>query len=149
MSTMIFVNLPSDDLEAAKAFYTALGCEINPLFTDENAAAIVWDETTFFMLLTREFFATFTEKKVADPRATAQSIIAFSRKDRADVDDTVKRGIAAGGAEPRPARDLGFMYSRTLEDPSGNILEFFYMDPAAVEQGPETSADPHTGSQDV
>ena len=43
MSTMIFVNLPTDDLERSQAFYTALGCEINPLFTDENAASIVWD----------------------------------------------------------------------------------------------------------
>ena len=40
--TSIFVNFPVNDLDRAKEFYTALGAEINPLFTDENAACIVW-----------------------------------------------------------------------------------------------------------
>lgn len=133
---MIFVNLPTDDLERSKDFYTALGCEINPLFTDENAAAVVWDDQIFFMVLMREFFGTFTEKKVADLKTTVQAIIAFSRDSRDEVDDLLEKGIASGGAEPRPAQDHGFMYTRTLEDPDGNILEFFFMEPEAAEQGP-------------
>ena len=137
MSTMIFVNLPTDDLERSKAFYTALGCEINPLFTDENAASIVWSEEIFFMVLTRDFFSTFTDKKIADTRTTAQALVAFTRESRDEVDETLARGIAAGGSEPRPAQDHGFMYSRTLEDPDGNILEFLYMEPQAAEVGPE------------
>ena len=56
---------------------------------------------------------------------------------RADVDDVLAKGLAAGGSEPREPQDLGFMYSRDLEDPDGNVLEFLYMDPAAAEQGPE------------
>ncbi|MBK0418495.1 glyoxalase [Leucobacter sp. CSA1] len=136
MGTQIFVNFATDDLERSKAFYTALGCEINPLFTDENAACIVWDEQVYFMVLTREYFATFTDKKIADSRATAQVLVALSRESREDVDRTLEAGVRAGGAEPRPAQDLGFMYSRDLEDPDGNILEFLYMDPAAAEQGP-------------
>ncbi len=137
MSTMIFVNLPTDDLERSKAFYTALGCEINPLFTDENAASIVWDDRIFFMVLTRDYLSTFTEKKIADTRTTAQVLIAFTRDSRAEVDEVLERGIAAGGAEPRLPQDHGFMYSRTLEDPDGNILEFLFMEPDAAEQGPD------------
>ena len=137
MSTMIFVNLPTDDLERSKAFYTSLGCEINPLFTDENAASIVWSEDIFFMVLTRDFFATFTDKKIADTRTTAQALVAFTRESREDVDSVLEKGIAAGGSEPRPAQDHGFMYSRTLEDPDGNILEFLYMEPQAAEVGPD------------
>ena len=137
MNTMIFVNLPTDDLESSKAFYTALGCEINPLFTDENAASIVWSDDIYFMVLTRDFFATFTDKKVADIRTTAQAIVAFTRDSREEVDDVLQKGIAAGGSEPRPAQDHGFMYSRTLEDPDGNILEFLYMESQAAEVGPD------------
>ena len=33
--------------------------------------------------------------------------------------------------------DHGFMYQRSIEDPDGNILEFFFMEPQAVEQGPD------------
>ena len=137
MGTQIVVNFATDDLERSKAFYTALGCEINPLFTDENAACVVWDEQVYFMVLTREYFSTFTDKKIADSRSTAQVLVALSRDSREDVDRTLEAGVEAGGAEPRPAQDLGFMYSRDLEDPDGNILEFLYMDPAAAEQGPE------------
>jgi uncharacterized protein len=46
-------------------------------------------------------------------------------------------GLAAGGAEPRPVQDYGFMYSRDLDDPDGNSLGFLFMEPAAVEKGPE------------
>jgi predicted lactoylglutathione lyase len=133
----IFVNLPTNDLDRAKAFYTSLGFGINPLFTDENAACIVIDENIYFMVLTKEYFATFTDKAVADTKTSAQALIAISRDSREDVDKTLEAGLAAGGSEPRPVQDYGFMYNRDLEDPDGNILEFLYMDPKAAEQGPE------------
>ncbi|SJN09172.1 hypothetical protein FM113_05460 [Leucobacter sp. 7(1)] len=131
------MNLATADLDQAKAFYTALGCEINPLFTDENAACVVWSDQVYFMVLAREYFATFTEKPVADPAQSAQVIVAISRESRTEVDAILDAGLAAGGTEPRDAQDYGFMYSRTLEDRDGNILEFMYMDPAAAEQGPD------------
>ena len=137
MPTKIFVSYPTANLDRSKAFYTALGATINPLFTDENAACLVWDENIYTMVLTREFFATFTDKQVIDPATSAQMQIAFSRDSREEVDAVVEAGLAAGGSEPRPAQDYGFMYSRDLEDPDGNILGFLYMDPKAAEQGPE------------
>lgn len=137
MSTQIFVNIATDDLERSKAFYRALGCEINPLFSDENAACVVWGEQVYFMVLRREYFTTFTDKDVADARTTAQVLIALSRESRDAVDAVLAAGLAAGGREPREPQDLGFMYSRDLEDPDGNVLEFLYMDPAAVEDGPD------------
>lgn len=135
--THIFVNIPTNDLDRAKEFYTGLGFGINPLFTDENAACIVIDENIFFMVLTKEFFATFTDKAVADTATTAQALIAISRDSRDDVDAVLAAGLAGGGTEPKPVQDYGFMYSRDLEDPDGNILEFLYMDPVAAEKGPE------------
>jgi predicted lactoylglutathione lyase len=137
MPTNIFVSYTTVDLERSKAFYTALGATINPLFSDENAVCLVWDENIYLMVLKREFFATFTDKAVADPRATAQVQVAFSRDSREDVDAVAEAGLAAGGSEPRPAQDLGFMYSRDLEDPDGNIVAFLWMAPQAVAQGPE------------
>jgi predicted lactoylglutathione lyase len=134
--TSIFVNIPTSDLERAKTFYTSLGATINPLFTDENAACIVWDENVYFMVLTNEYFKTFTDKQVVDPKTHAQALIALSRDSREDVDKALSAGLGNGGSEPRSTQDYGFMYSRDLEDPDGNILEFLYMDPQAAEQGP-------------
>lgn len=136
MPTNIFVSYPTADLDRSKAFYTALGATINPLFTDDNAACLVWEENIFLMVLKREFMATFTDKQLADPAITAQVQIAFSRESRQEVDTVVEAGLNAGGSEPRPAEDLGFMYSRDLEDPDGNIVAFLWMAPEAVEKGP-------------
>ncbi|GAA5146208.1 VOC family protein [Microbacterium pseudoresistens] len=127
MST-VFVSLPSSDLERSKAFYAALGCEINSAFTDENAACIVWSDELCFMVLTREFFGTFTDKTLIDPRHQTQMSIGFSRDSRDDVDAIVEKGLAAGGSEPKPAQDNGFMYARDLDDPDGNSLGFMHMD---------------------
>lgn len=136
-NTEIFVNFSTTDLERSKRFYQALGCTVNDHFTDENAACLVLDDRIYFMILRREYFQTFTEKKVADPLTSAQVLIALSRMSREHVDSTVEAAVAAGGAEPKPAQDYGFMYSRDLEDPDGNILELMYMDPVASELGPE------------
>ena len=135
--TSIFVNVPTTDLERSKAFYAALGAGINPLFTDENAACIVWDENVFFMVLTNEYFATFTDKKLADPKTHAQALIALSRDSREDVDKVIEAGLANGGTEPTEAKDYGFMYSRAFEDPDGNGWGPMFMDMAALAAEPE------------
>ncbi|MBK0422541.1 glyoxalase [Leucobacter sp. CSA2] len=145
---MIFVNLTTTDLERSKAFYTALGCEINPLFTDENAACVVWDENTFFMILTHGHFAQFTDKPIVDPRTGAQVIVALTRDSREHVDATVTAGLAAGGGEHRDPQDYGFMYQRSLSDPDGNLLEFTYMEPQAAEEGPGAYVDEHGAGPD-
>jgi uncharacterized protein len=137
VSTNIFVSYPTSDLDRSKAFYTAIGATINPQFTDENSVCLAWEENIYFMILKRELFATFTDKQVADPATTAQVQSAFTRDSREDVDTVIEAGLGAGGSEHGPAQDVGFMYSRDLEDPDGNVVSFFYMDPQAVEQGPE------------
>jgi uncharacterized protein len=137
MTTNIFVNIPTTDLDRSKAFYEALGFSINPAFTDENAACVVLSDTIYFMVLTREYLGTFTDKQIIDPKTQAQVSIALTRDSREDVDAVLAKGLAAGGSEPRPAQDYGFMYSRDLDDPDGNNLGFLFMEPAAAEMGPE------------
>lgn len=136
--TAMFVNLPVTDLERAKAFYTAIGFTINPLFTDHNAACVVVEDGhSYFMILVRDFFQSFTDRPIGDPAATVSVATTISFDSREAVDATLADGIAAGGSEARPATDLGFMYQRQLTDPDGHVLEFGYMDPVAAEQGPE------------
>jgi len=137
----MFVNLPVTDLDRAKAFYTALGFRINPLFTDHNAACVVVEDGhSYFMILTRDFFQTFTDLPIGDPAVNPTVATAIFLDSREAVDKAVADGLAAGGAEPKPASDYGFMYQRQLTDPDGNFLEFGWMDPAAAENGPEAVA---------
>ncbi|PZQ90437.1 MAG: glyoxalase [Leifsonia xyli] len=136
--TSMFVNLPVTDLDRAKAFYTALGFRINPMFTDHNAACVVVeDDHSYFMILVRDFFQTFTDRPIGDPAAAVSVSTAIFLDTRDAVDQAVANGLAAGGTEDRPAADYGFMYQRQLTDPDGNMLEFGWMDPVAAEKGPE------------
>ena len=140
--TAMFVNLPVTDLERAKAFYTAIGFTINPAFTDHNAACVVVEEDhSYFMILVREFFQTFTDLPIGDPSVSPSVSVALFLDSREAVDRTAADGIAAGGTEAHPATDLGFMYQRQLTDPDGNVLEFGWMDPVAAQQGPQAFAD--------
>ena len=145
--SMIFVNLPVRDLEQSKAFYVALGCTINPNFTDENAAAAAWSDDIYFMLLTHDFFATFTEKSLVDPTSSIQTIIALSCDSNADVDAKVEAGLMSGGSKARKPEDYGFMYQRSMHDPDGHLLEFTYMDPEAAAIGPEAYMEKHGDGQ--
>jgi predicted lactoylglutathione lyase len=141
MMTAMFVNLPVTHLERAKAFYSAIGFRINPLFTDHNAACVVVEEDhSSFMILVREFFQTFTDLPIGDPSVSPTVATAIFLDSRDDVDARVADGLAAGGTEPRAASDYGFMYQRQLSDPDGNILEFGWMDPVAAQQGPDAFA---------
>ena len=69
--TAMFVNLPVTDLERSKAFYTTIGFTINPAFSDHNAACLVVEEDhSYFMILVREFFQTFTSLPIGDPKVS-------------------------------------------------------------------------------
>jgi uncharacterized protein len=132
MPKLIFVNLPVADLDAAKAFYGAIGAVNNPQFTDETAACMVFSDTIHVMLLTHDKFSQFTPKRIADARETSEVLIALSADSREAVDDITDKALAAGGCEARERQDYGFMYSRSFEDPDGHIWEPFWMDVAAA-----------------
>ncbi|MEV5338057.1 VOC family protein [Streptomyces sp. NPDC052676] len=130
---MIFVNLPVADLDASKKFFTELGYSINPQFSDETAASVVISDTIVTMLLTKEKYAQFTKKEIADATRTSEVLIALSAESREKVDELVDKAIAAGGTASGETQDLGFMYSRSFDDLDGHTWEVLWMDPAAVE----------------
>lgn len=132
MPKMIFVNLPVADLERSIAFYKAVGAEQNMQFSDATAAMMVLSETIHVMLLTHDKFSQFTPKPIADARETTQMLLALSSDSRDAVDEITGQALAAGGREPRPAEDHGFMYGRSFEDPDGHIWEPFWMDVEAA-----------------
>jgi len=141
MSKMIFVNLPVADLKRATAFYTAIGAEKNPQFSDDTASCMVFSDTIYAMLLTHEKFRHFTPKQIADTSKVSEVLIALSVDSREGVDALVDKGNGAGGkADPAPKQDHGFMYSRSLEDPDGHIWEVVWMGVAAATAGGRASA---------
>jgi predicted lactoylglutathione lyase len=141
MPKMIFVNLPVKDLEASTRFYEAIGCEKNPMFSNEVASSMVWSDTIYFMLLKHEFYSTFTNLPIADATASSAMLIALSRDSREEVDAIVEAAAAAGGKiDLRETQDLDFMYGRTFADPDGNVFEPVFMNISAEPEDAEATA---------
>ena len=134
MKTQIFVNLPVQDLEKSKTFYGQLGFSINPQFTDETAACVVISDTIYVMLLTHEKAKQFTSKEIADAHATTEVLNALSASSKEEVNELVDKALNNGGSKAGETQDLGFMYSRSFNDPDGHIWEVLWMD---MEQVPE------------
>lgn len=133
MQKMIFVNLPVKDLAAATRFYEAIGCVKNEQFSDHQASSMAWSDSIVFHLLTREYFATFTPRPVADAGQATGMLIALSCDSREAVDAITEAAARAGGtADIRAPQDHGFMYSRAFADPDGHVFEPLWMNPDAT-----------------
>ena len=127
MARSIFVNLPVADLGRSVAFFGALGFSFNPRFTDDSATCMILGENLFAMLLTRERFAGFTPRPVADARAATEVLICLALDGRAEIDAMVRAAVAAGGAAHGEPQDHGFMYQHGFHDPDGHIWELVHL----------------------
>jgi uncharacterized protein len=128
----LFVNIPVRDLTKAMNFFGALGFQYNPQFADETAACMLVGEDAYFMLLTEKKFRDFSRRPVADARTTTGAMFALSCTTRDEVDEMMRKAIAAGGSPAAEPQDHGFMYGLSFYDLDGHHWEVFWMDPAAV-----------------
>ncbi|MGE8429600.1 MAG: VOC family protein [Sphingobacterium sp.] len=128
MMKQIFINLAVADVNKSMDFYTQLGFTNNPQFSDDQGKCMVWSEHIFVMLLSPDKFKTFTEKPLADTKKQIAGLFSLAVSGLDRVNEIVDRGLKAGGIEPTPMKDYGFMQQRSLEDFDGHTWEIFYMD---------------------
>ena len=128
----MFVNLPVRDLKRSMEFFSRLGFEFNPQFTDDKAACMVLSEEGYVMLLGEPFFRTFTKRELCDTSRQTEALLALSCASRAEVDELVKKAIAAGGKHAMDPQDHGFMYGWSFYDLDGHHWEVLWMDPKAI-----------------
>lgn len=132
MAKQVFINVPVSDLEASTKFYEALGFTKYEGFSDENASSMQWTEDIVFMLLTRDFYASFLiGKTVADTQATSGALIALSLDSKEEVQKFADTAKANGGnyfmADQN--KDLDFMFGYEVQDLDGNTIEPVWMNP--------------------
>ena len=132
MSRQIYVNLPIQNMERTKAFFSALGFGFNPQFSNDSGACMVVADGIYVMLLTESFFQTFTKKPVADATKSTEVLVCLSCQSRAEVDELVAKARAAGGTVPNAPQDHGFMYGHGFEDLDGHVWELIHMDASAA-----------------
>lgn len=131
MQTQIFVNLPVKNLVKSINFFTKLGYNFNPKFTNDTATCMIICDTIFVMLLEQEVFQKFTKKPVADAFKSTEAIICSSVNSKERVDEMVTIALAEGGKALNEKQDHGFMYIHGFEDLDGHLWEVMWMDPAA------------------
>jgi predicted lactoylglutathione lyase len=131
-SRKIFVNLAVRDLKRSMEFFSKLGFEFDPRFTDDKAACMVVSPEAYVMLLTRPFFQTFTKRELCDTGTHTEGLFAVSCGSRAEVDERVRTAQAAGGRPAMPPVDHGFMYASSFYDLDGHHWEVLWMDPEAI-----------------
>lgn len=138
MNPKIFINLPIANLSASMEFYSRLGFENQPMFTDETAACMKFSEEIYVMLLTHNKYKQFTGKPIADAKATSPALYALQMNNTAEMNKVAEAALQAGGKEAAEPKDYGFMQQRSFEDLDGHTWEVFYMDISKFPQ-PQTA----------
>ena len=133
MPKQIYVNLPVADLPRSRAFFESLGLHFEPKFSNDQGACLVIEEGSIHaMLLTHDFFKTFTSKPVADATRSTEVLVCLSCESRSKVDELVRAAVAGGGSTHSEPVDHGFMYIHAYQDLDGHIWELIYMEPSAT-----------------
>lgn len=129
--TTVFANFPVTDLPRSIVFYEALGFQKNEEFSNEQASALVWDDTFWVMLLTTPFYEGFLSagKVVADTKKVSGALVAFTVDSVEKVKELGRLAEQHGGSVRRLNRDIPeeLMYELEIEDPDGNQLEPCWM----------------------
>ncbi len=132
----VYINLPVADLAKSRHFYQGLGYEINEAFSNETAACVVLSPHIYFMIMQKDRFATFAPQPVADANASTSVLIALDLPERAMVDEMVDKVIKHGGRDNGLPQEYDFMFSRSISDPDGHVIEYFWMDASAMAPEP-------------
>ena len=124
----IFINLPVKNVEASMNFYTQLGFTVNPLFTFDNQKCMVWTDQIYLMLQTHEMFKSGHKKSLPDTKRNAIATFTLPVESIDRVNEIVENGLKAGGIEPTPGLDEGFMQVRNIEDLDGHNWGIIYLE---------------------
>lgn len=129
----VFVSIPTTSVSASRAFFAALGFTFDEAFSGETSVCLQLNEQTFFMLVERELFISFSYSgKTADVTDAPAAQFSYSVDSREAVDAAIETAVAAGGVEAGEAEDHGTMFSRSFLDLDGHLWAPMWMDPAAT-----------------
>lgn len=130
MTAMVFVNSPITDLSRSIEFYTALGFKQNKEFSNDEAAAMMWDDTFWIVLLTHDFYRKFLKnKEIADTQKVSAALNSFSLDSVAAVKAFRSTAEKQGGTVHYVEMGIpeSMIYGLEVQDLDGNCLEPSWM----------------------
>jgi predicted lactoylglutathione lyase len=131
MNRKIILHFSTKDVPRARAFYIALGFTVNEQFSGEGCICIVLSDTISAMFSAESLFSTFSPRAICDTSKFLEVLTCLSCTSRAEVDDMIKRAVAAGGSTFEEAEDHGFMYQHSFLDPDGHGWNLMHMPEAS------------------
>lgn len=127
----VWANLPASDVEATKAFYTALGFTINGEGGDKDQlASFIVGETDFVVHFFAEAqFGASSEGKIADTAKGSEIMFTLSADSHDEVDEWARAVEKAGGtvfSAPKSVMDNDDWYGCGFADPDGHKWNVFF-----------------------
>ncbi len=124
------ITIGVDDLERAFVFYRALfDLEDEQIGAGEDHVAFFFPNDFSFVLFPRDQIAQTAGKDVAVP-GTPGFVLSHQASSPAEVDDILRKVLAAGGAIINAGTQSEWGYSAYFEDSEGNIWELMAQPPA-------------------
>ena len=93
---------------------------------------MVISEHIYSMLLTEEYFKTFTKKSITDAKKSTEVLIALDFASREEVQGIVAKAKELGATVYADAQDHGWMYQHSFADLDGHQWELVYMDQTKI-----------------
>ena len=131
MDKLLWLNLPSADLVAAKRFYQALGFEINETHSSaEMLGVFAGSQRVPINFFKQHQFSAFVGGAAAvDARVASEVLLSIGASSAAEVDELARRADGAGGAiYAKPGWKDGWMYGCGFADLDGHRWNPLFMD---------------------
>jgi predicted lactoylglutathione lyase len=130
----IYINLPVKNIEKTREFWTKLGFSFNEKFSDDKALCLVLNDGNIYaMLISYEFYSTFTNRPIAD-ESTTQVLLAIDVGSKERVDEIIRTALENGATRYLEPADEGWMYYDRFADLDGHQWEVMYADESVFPQ---------------
>lgn len=126
MAGRFWNTLAVDDVERARAFYSALGFEVRDAPGGPSCITVHVDDA-LICLFPRAMFAGMVPGGICDTSKTHEVIQSYGAGSRAEVDALVERAVAAGGRAVGEPVEQAWGYGRGFCDPDGHLWSLLFM----------------------
>ena len=128
--TFVFINMATDNVAAAREFYSKLGFEINETVSSDQNVFIIIAQNVQLILGHKEFFKQLGEQReFADTSKVTEASVAISAHSREEVDELFNKAIAAGATPSGDIveeKEIG-LYARAFFDLDGHKIDINFM----------------------
>lgn len=122
--------MATKNVAAAREFYSAVGFEINEMYSTENNVFINIAQNVQLILGTEAFFKQIGEKReFADTSKVTEASVAISVNSREEVDELFNKAIDAGGrqfGDTVEEKEIG-LYARAFFDLDDHKIDVNYI----------------------